>query len=456
MFRSQTACAPSPGILLVLFALVASGLAACAQQSRPHVVMIIIDTLRADKLGCYGFKRATSPELDAFAARGVRFERVVAQSSWTRPSIGSLLTSRYPRTLGLYKQRGDALAERFKTLAEVLRSSGYQTLGITANPNINSGFNFHQGFDRYVDSTVRFSWMRGEPDKPTVGEVGLTPARELFKQALEMTSEPGDGRRWYVQIDVMDVHEHMRDKNSLVRDELRRLFPRVDDRGYLQSVRQVSSDIGEFIRDWLAVPGRDDTLFILLSDHGEGLGDHPNVSRSEEHGRVLYESNLWVPLVLYHPGSGLVPRTVPHDVRLLDLMPTVLDYLDLPLPVGAQGISLMPWVMGAERELALPEYFVAETQFGRNDKIAVRSRLWKYVENRLPHRGLGRFELQQLSRWEDGRWSDRLRGRGEIARPMREFLADWERRFPKRPPTAPPEQVPRETSEQLKALGYLD
>ncbi len=442
-------------VLLIVWA--TAVLAACGERRRPHVVMIVVDTLRADKLGCYGFEEPTSPEIDEIAAAGVRFERVVAQATWTRPSIGSMLTSRYPRSLGLYKEHDQVLAERFVTLAEVLQSHGYRTLGVTANPNINSTYNFHQGFDRYLDSTSRFSWMRAEAAKPTVGSTGMTPAREIFEQVLELVDggAPAGDSPWYVQINVMDVHEYLR-RGNLTRDELKQLFLRSKDHRYLQAVRQVSADVGAFVADWLARPGLGDTLFILVSDHGEGLRDHPHVALSNQHGAVLYESNLRVPLVLYHPGSGLEPRIVPADVRLLDLMPTLLDYLDLPIPTGAQGVSLEPWVVGKRQAVALPEYFVAETQLRNYDKIAVRTRRWKYIENRQPHQGTGRNELQEVDRPENGRWSNRTRGRAKIVPPMRAFLADWERRFPKQPPTSVAEEVPAEVRKQLQALGYLD
>ncbi len=97
--------------------------------------------------------------------RGVRFARVLAQSSWTRPSIASLLTSRYPREIGIYKEKAHVLDDRFQTLAELLRESGYTTVGATANPNINGSFNFDQGFDHYEDSDTLFHWMQEEPGK---------------------------------------------------------------------------------------------------------------------------------------------------------------------------------------------------------------------------------------------------------------------------------------------------
>ena len=117
---------------------------------RPNIVLIIIDTLRADRLGAYGYRSPTSPEIDSLAQNGVRFERVISQSTWTRPSIASLLTSLHPRTLGLSVEEEHALNPRHQTLAEVLKDHGYWTAGATANPNTNATFNFDQGYDYYL------------------------------------------------------------------------------------------------------------------------------------------------------------------------------------------------------------------------------------------------------------------------------------------------------------------
>lgn len=148
-------------IALIAVAAIAAALVLRSSSSKlpPNVVLIIIDTLRQDKLSAYGFPEETSPEIDRMAEQGVRFNRVIAQSSWTRPSIGSMLTSQYPRTLGIYKETGEVLPDDFVTIAEALREAGYTTIGATANANINTSFNFQQGFDHYVDSTVLLRWM---------------------------------------------------------------------------------------------------------------------------------------------------------------------------------------------------------------------------------------------------------------------------------------------------------
>ncbi|MEM7588342.1 MAG: sulfatase, partial [Acidobacteriota bacterium] len=419
----------------------------------PHVVMIIIDTLRADKLGSYGHPETVSPELDAIARDGVRFTDVLAQSSWTRPSIGSLLTSRYPRTLGLYEEQDHALPAHFETLAEVLRSHGYTTIGLTANPNINTTFNFHQGFDHYQDSTVRWGWMETDSGKPTNKQQALQSARQLFDKAFEVVGS-GHSGPFYLQVNLMEVHEYkMKAERSLVPETLQTLYQGLPDSKYLRAVRQASLEVGAFVERWRAKVALRDTLFIILSDHGEGLGDHPGVRFAGGHGSVLYESNLKVPLILSHPGR-LEAREVTQRVRLLDLMPTVLDYLGLPAPIDSAGVSVMPWVRGEAATLELPDYFVAETAFRKREKIAVYGEQWKWIENRKRHRGIRDTELQRMGRKEDGVRTDQQRGQIEEVRRLRRYRADWERRFPKAAPHLS-EALPPNVREQLQSLGYL-
>ena len=193
---------------------------------RPNLVLIIIDTLRADRLGCYGYSGQTSPELDALAADGVRFERVIAPTSWTRPSIGALLTGHHPRTLGLYREKAEILADRFTTLAELLRDNGYTTVGMTANPHINSSYNFDQGFATYLDSHVLFPFMNPGRGREELQQVtGPLRPRAVRRR-------PGDGagdRRQlpgYLQINIMEVHEYNRGANTLTRSRVSGTVPR--------------------------------------------------------------------------------------------------------------------------------------------------------------------------------------------------------------------------------------
>jgi len=432
-------------------------------RSYPNVVLIIMDTLRADVMGCYGFHVDTSPELDGMAEQGVLFTTCISQCSWTRPSIGSMLTSLYPRTLGLYKEWNEILADWFLTMPEILHSRGFKTIGLTANPNINSTFNFHTGFDSYFDSNVIFPWMEPEEGTVTRASHRLPSAREMFSKVLELAAARED-RPHYVQVNAMEIHEYSRTGDgALIRPEFSEMFQEKRNRRYLQSLRQLSADIDEFVEALTAMPGWDNTLFVFTSDHGEGLDDHPDVRHAAEHGWVLYESQIMVPLIMYNPNGSLPVRTVTERVRLLDLMPTVLDYLDIPVPESLEGISLLPIIRGETDSLPLPEYFVTETQFRFNDKIAVYSPRWKYIENRDVEyiagregaQGVDPVELQMVGEKENGPKTDKIKSHAAEAERLRTFLRQWEEMYSKA------ESIPRKTDisagelDQLRKMGYL-
>jgi arylsulfatase A-like enzyme len=430
------------------------------KEDPPHVVLLIIDTLRADMMGCYGADPSPSPELDELAQQGVRFERVVAQSSWTRPSIGSMLTSLYPRNLGIYKEQGHALNDRFTTLAEVLQAHGYRTLGATANPNINSSFNFHQGFDHHIDSNVVFRWMGKEPGQKFATERPLHFAHEMFRALHEHLDEATDEERQrphYLQVNLMEVHECRRHR-EVVRDEFAELFP--DDppllRHYKQTVRQVSKDIHQFVQDLTKRPGFERTLFVVVSDHGEGLLDHPDVTASEGHGKLLYESQLVVPWIMFSSDRSLLPpgRTVSRPVRILDMMPTLLDLLDVPGPETMQGTSLLPLVKGGE-VADLPDRFFVETEFRGAHKAGVYGPTWNYFDNRDGWQGVPAAELQRARSVENGVRTDEREAHPREAAALQRALAKWEARHPKVSPTLPGSDLSEEEIEQLRALGYV-
>jgi arylsulfatase A-like enzyme len=309
------------GIALVGVAAIATALVLLSSSSKlpPNVVLIIIDTLRQDKLSAYGFPEETSPEIDRMAEQGVRFNRVIAQSSWTRPSIGSMLTSQYPRTLGIYKETGEVLPDDFVTLAEVLKEAGYTTIG--ANANINTSFNFQQGFDHYVDSTVLLRWMDDSEDAKSHREQKLPSARQIFDDLLAQVKEQKKPP-YYLQANVMEVHEYWDKRMDLSQYEP--AFAGKRDKRYLAAIRLVSDEIDRFVTELRALPDFERTLFVIVSDHGEGLSDHRPVKTSSGHGRLLYQSQLLVPLILYATDDSL-PRgkVVEARTRLLDLMPTL-------------------------------------------------------------------------------------------------------------------------------------
>ncbi len=426
---------------------------------KPHVVLVIIDTLRADRLGCYDYPLATSPEIDRYAAEGVRFANVISQTSWTRPSVASMLTSLHPRSIGIYREEKEILNDRFVTLAEVFRQNGYRALGATANPHLNKSFNFHQGFDYYQDSVRVWKSMGTQTGETSFSKLGIASAMDLFKDILRaLDLERGQHRSvpHYLQFNVMEVHQTWR-RNTLIRERYGKMFPGLKDgkqRRYLQAIRQVSHDIDWFMNRLSRRPGWENALFVLVSDHGEGLNSHPDVPKSVNHGHLLYQSQVSVPWILYSK-FGDLPRgvVVEHPVRLLDLMPTVLELCGIQATHPMRGKSLVPLL--DHQEVQLPEGFVAETQFRESEKIGVYTKDWEYFENRDSHPGLNQHELQRFGSLENGKETDLAELHSEVVEQLSTYLETWEEKNPKTPPTLPGRDLSPEEIRQLRSLGYI-
>jgi arylsulfatase A-like enzyme len=164
-----------------------------------------------------------------------------------------------------------------------------------------------------------------------------------------------------------------------------------------------------------------------------------------------------VPLILYHPGGALPEgRVVERPVRLLDLMPTLLDFAGVAGPPGMEGVSLLPLLRGEDGGVALPEVFVAETEFRSARKIAAWSPEWRYIENRDGQRGAPRRELQRAGRPENGFATDQASRFPDVAAHLATLLADWESRHPRAEPRPRGRPLTPEETEQLRSLGYLE
>jgi arylsulfatase A-like enzyme len=290
----------------------------------------------------------------------------------------------------------------------------------------------------------------------------LPAGRDLYRALVESIAA-SQHRPFYVQIAVMEVHEHiqMRNRPELYSDsrgagDHAGLFAGQRDADYLRTVRQATDEVVAFIEEVAALPGGENTLFVITSDHGEGLTDHPSVPNADRHGFVLYESNLRVPLLLYHPGGALAAgRVVDQPVRLLDVMPTLLDFAGLTGPRQMQGRSLLPLARG-DAEVPLPEIFVAETRFQRRNKIAAYTPAWKYIENREHESRLPRQSLHRVGTREDGARTNVASQHPDIVARLASQVREWEKTHPPAESTRPalaPEALERQ---QLRDLGYLE
>ena len=356
---------------------------------RPNIIVILIDALRADRLGLYGHDADTSLALDRFASEGVTFERTFAQAPWTQPSVASLFSSTYP---SVHKVVDYGLARRMKkqtvrklpvfnanftTLAEVLQHDGYETAGFITNFVLSSVYGFAQGFDHYVDMPLRNK------------KGGDMPGGALNREVIDWLIQRRSQRPLFLYLHYMDVHGPYFSRPDFFESRFAALKKRTDLQrltdvereavGYLEK-RQAApivdryrelSQYREFwsvfydacvremdqlfleLRDGLARLGLwDDSYILVTSDHGEAFLEHGYW----QHGLGLHNHQLYVPLLLRWPGHLPAGRRIPGVVRLIDVMPTLLDQLGLPVSRETQGRSLVGDLTGEPPERSVPAF----------------------------------------------------------------------------------------------------
>jgi len=359
-----------------------------------NVLLISVDTLRADRLGCYGYARPTSPNIDGLAAEGVRFGHAISQSSWTTPSHASLLTSQYPSShrlnqgwqqLEKFQKEGKGyrvLAEGATTLAEVLRENGYRTMALTGGATLAGELGFAQGFDAY------------RVDSPSLGE---KPRQVLGQWLAESREVP-----FFIFFHTFEVHApygHAEMAESLLtdpeREAVRRgarrdaagfesllrklgLFRReVTSALYDGGIRCADAFLGGLLGELRRLRLDERTLIVFTSDHGEEFGEHHPERFYNAHCNTVYDELIHVPLILRLPGKVPAGGVVDAPVELVDVAPTILDYLGIVVPSSMQGKSLKKLVARPGRYHK--EWTLSESTCLGPEVKTLRSRGTKYV-----------------------------------------------------------------------------
>ena len=410
-----------------------------------NLLFILIDTLRADRLGAYGYERDTSPRIDALAGDGLRFAEQLAQSSWTKCSMASLWTGLYPARTGVTRSP-QGISPEAVLPAEILREAGYKTAAIWRNGWIAPKFGFHQGFEVYHSPTVRRVPPSIRREKPTLGVAGTD--QDTVRSAVEFLRAHGD-RRWFLYLHLMDVHQYVYDEGTA-------LFGTSYSDIYDNSIRWVDRIVGSLIDEIDARGLRDNTIIVLASDHGEAFGEHGR----EGHARDVYGEVTTTPFIVSLPFRLEKPVVVQTPTANVDLWPTLLDLLKLPSIPETDGLSRMPELMAAARgESPPPE---------RGPRFAHIDENWAKLDKpALPMVSVSDGDFRLLigaSAGGRGRLFDLSRDPGEqhdLAGEQPQTLArmkDLARKYLASPPApwgaAPEVGLGEAELDQLRALGY--
>ncbi len=334
-----------------------------------NVILITVDTLRADRLGCYGHPRVRTPTIDAFAAAGVRFENCIAQTPLTLPSHTTIMTGTLPLHHGVRDNGGFVVPSELVTMAEAFKAKGYETGAFVAAYVLDGKWGLDQGFDTYFD---KFDLSRFE--KISLAEV-QRPAGEVIDDALAWLDRKKDGR-FFAWIHLYDPHTPYEPPEPFLSE-----YPL---NPYLGEIAYADSQLAR-LWDYLGRAGlRDDLILVLAADHGESLGEHGEGT----HGFFVYQAALHVPLIFVSPFPALQGLTSAGTVGLVDVLPTVCEMAGLPVPAGVQGRSLVPsfFTPGASGggRLAYAESFYPRYHYGWSELQSVQDGRFKLILAPVP------------------------------------------------------------------------
>lgn len=452
----------------LLAALLALGCQASPQkgpESPPNLLLISIDSLRPDHLGCYGYSRPTSPNLDQLAKDGIVFERAYSTSTWTLPAHLSLLTSLYPETHRVNKS-WRALHRDVVLLPELLSTAGYRSAAVVSGPLLDRRFGFDRGWERYDDEILDLAKVRNNH----AGSHKLTSSPQTHRRASKLLEQLGDGP-FFLFLHYWDVHYDYQPPPP---------FDRIFDSDYAGSVsglnfakshevhakmdpvdlahiialydgeiRWVDEWLGKLFHELRQRGLFDDLVIVVTADHGDEFFEHGE----KGHRSNLYDTTLRVPLVVRLPGARFAGRRATTPVSLVDVAPTLTALAGLSSPAAFSGRALLPPAGESWRESPGSDLFAEllgrqgalirgtrklHVRFAGRDRIRGRPEVYELASDPLERLDLAEREPEQSS---------------ELAAALlrsRQRLESLGRRLPPHAATLEPQRV-----EELAALGYL-
>ncbi len=365
----------------------AAALIAQRQNTRPNVIVLLIDVLRADHLGVYGYDRPTSPNIDRFAADAILFSQAVSQSTFTKTSVASLFTGLYPHHHGVYRGdkkdtadrvTSDVLSPELTTLAESLRAQGLFTTAWVMNGHLRAYMGFDQGYVDYHDQPgymrrIQASWRDW---RSRLGRIDPFFAyfhfQDLHAPNIPKPEYDGIYGRYSEDWASMSGEVYKPRRDAIRRREL------VPDAAAVEQLRadydavltHVDAKIGTLLEDLEADGLYDESMILLMADHGDAFMEHGVIA----HSWIPHEELIRVPLIVKLPHSRHAGRRVDAQVRLVDVAPTLIEFAGGSAPPELDGVSLMPFLYDTQGE-APPAYAVSE----HGKTLAVRTEDRKYI-----------------------------------------------------------------------------
>jgi choline-sulfatase len=416
--------AASMGVFMRVLALAALAMTACSPRPKAvegplNLVLVTIDTLRADRLGCYGYAKAATPNLDRLAREGALFENAATHAPLTAPSHASLFTGVYPTVHKVRDTGGFVLAPSATTLAEVLEQKGYDTAAFVGASVVKRSFGLAQGFGVYDDTMPK-------PDAALAVEFPERRAGEVVDRAVEWLGSQS-GKPYFLWVHVFDPHDPY--------DPPEPFRERFKDAPYDGEVAYTDRELGRLF-DAAAKKSKENTIIAVLSDHGESLGDHGEYT----HGVFLYDATMRVPLIIAGPGAPAGAR-VKSQARVVDVLPTLLGLMNVAAPDGVQGTRLAS--DGRSAGESYGETLFSRINMGWSELRSIRTDRWKYIRAPRP-------ELYDLQR-DPGERSNVIASHADVARELSARLDAIAGGAEK----VKPSMADRKTLQQLRSLGYM-
>ncbi len=401
--------------------------------SRSNLLLVTIDTLRPDHLGCYGYKQIRTPNIDQLAGDGVRFKTVVSQVPLTLPSHCTILTGTYPAYHGVRDNVGYKLSESKTTLAEVLKTQRYQTAAFVGAYVLNAKFGLNQGFDDYDDK------IEGSSNFGPIVNLNQVERRagEVVSRAMDwLNTHPQSP--FFIWIHLYDPHDPYEPPSPF--KEQYKAKP------YDGEIAYTDRELGRFLDLLKQKRLYENTVVVLAGDHGESFGEH----KEWTHGYFIYDPTILVPLIIKPVEKEMTGRVVTEQVRLVDVVPTILQLLDLPRSSELQGLGMLGLMLGKQRDW--PRQAYCETfypaQFGWSPLMAVRRTDAKFIKAPRP-------ELYDLLT-DPGEQTNRMLQRSALAHELKANLTQIESTYSDRNASqAASLSLSTQDLEKLGALGYV-